>query len=149
MSRRDFPFWRTKSLTEMNREEWESLCDGCGKCCLEKLQDAETGQVYYTNVACDLLDIEACRCTSYAERLTVASHCLCLTPADLDRYFWLPMTCAYRLLHEGKALLWWHPLISGDPETVHAAGVSIRDKVIGARHVHPDDLEAYILDCDI
>ena len=125
------PFWRTKSLPEMNVEEWESLCDGCGRCCLVKLEDEDTGEVLYTDVACTLLDAEGCRCRSYPERHAKVPDCVGLTPEAAGELAWLPVTCAYRLLAEGKQLSWWHPLVSGDPETVHAAGISVRGGVAG------------------
>ncbi|MES1203431.1 MAG: YcgN family cysteine cluster protein [Pseudomonadota bacterium] len=122
------PFWKSKTLAEMSEAEWESLCDGCGKCCLIGLEDADTGEVYLTDVACDLLDSGACRCKDYPNRKTHVPDCVKLTPETVGELSWLPKTCAYRLVHEGQDLRWWHPLISGDPETVHAANVSVRGK---------------------
>jgi uncharacterized protein len=140
------PFWRTKSLAEMTREEWESLCDGCGKCCLIKLQDEDGDEVDYTDVACRLLDLGACRCTRYAERKELVPECVVLTPGKLDRLPWMPSTCAYRLLHEGKDLPWWHPLVSGDPEDVHRAGISVRGRVVPEARVAEEDLEDRIVE---
>ena len=121
------PFWRAKSLAEMSRQEWESLCDGCGKCCLIKLQDKDTEQVDYTDVTCHLLDTEACRCTDYAHRHARVPDCVRLSPERLGEIVtWMPSTCAYRLLAEGRALPDWHPLVSGDPDSVHRAGQSVR-----------------------
>lgn len=121
-------FWETKSLAEMSAEEWESLCDGCGKCCLIGLEDADTGEIYLTDVACKLLDGQSCRCSDYANRQQKVSDCVRLTPELVPTLGWLPKTCAYRLVSEGKPLKWWHPLLSGDPESVHAAGASVRGK---------------------
>jgi len=126
----DEPFWRRKRLSEMTAEEWESLCDGCAKCCLEKLEDMATGEVSYTEVACRLLDVGTCQCTNYAERQRLVATCVQLTPENVTDLYWLPGTCAYRLLAEGKDLPWWHPLVSGDPELVHRVGVSARGRAV-------------------
>lgn len=136
----DTPFWRRKKLAEMTREEWESLCDGCAKCCLIKLEDEDTGQVDYTDIACRLLDLGTCRCTNYPARSRLVPDCIVLTPAKTARFDWLPTTCAYRLIAEGKDLAWWHPLVSGDPETVHRAGISVRGRVVAeTRGDDPED----------
>jgi uncharacterized cysteine cluster protein YcgN (CxxCxxCC family) len=140
------PFWKSKSLAEMTKVEWESLCDGCGRCCLEKLEDEDTGQIYYTSVACRFLDIYRCRCTVYEQRTDSEPDCLYLTPENIKQISWLPVTCAYRRLAEGKDLEWWHPLVSGDADTVHEAHISVRGKVLSGKHVHADELEAYIVD---
>ena len=124
------PFWRRKTLAEMTRGEWESLCDGCAKCCLDKLQDEDTGEISYTEVACRLLDLGTCRCTDYANRKRFVPDCVVLTARTVTRLTWLPSTCAYRLISEGKDLEWWHPLVSGDPETVHRAGISVRGRAV-------------------
>ena len=124
------PFWRRKTLAEMTRSEWESLCDGCAKCCLDKLQDDDTGEISYTEVACRLLDLGTCRCTDYSNRTRFVPDCVVLTPRTVARLTWLPSSCAYRLISEGKDLEWWHPLVSGDPETVHRAGVSVRGRAV-------------------
>lgn len=133
------PFWKTKPLAAMSREEWESLCDGCGRCCLHKLREEETNALSFTNVACRLLDLETCRCSRYAERQRYVPDCVSLTPAALAEIDWLPPSCAYRLLAEGKELAWWHPLVSGDPETVHTAGVSVRGRAVSERRAGPLD----------
>lgn len=130
----------------MTPDQWESLCDGCAKCCLEKLEDEDTGAVLYTAVACAFLDIEQCRCARYDERFAIASNCLSLTPATVGQYHWLPDTCAYRRIAEGRDLESWHPLISGDRESVHTAGISIRHKVLSAGFVHSEDLDAYVIE---
>ena len=124
------PFWKQKSLSELSLDEWESLCDGCGKCCLHKLEDEDTDEIFYTNVACALLDIGTCRCTNYIERTFRVPDCVELTATNLTSLKWLPRTCAYRIIHEGKDLAWWHPLVSGDPDTVHRAKVSVKDQAI-------------------
>lgn len=134
------PFWKSKGLDEMSPDEWESLCDGCARCCLLKLEDVDTGEVSYTDVACRLLDLDSCRCTDYPERHRRVPDCLRVTPDLARNGGWLPSTCAYRLLAEGQDLPWWHPLVSGDPETVHEAGISVRHRVIHeTRRVDPED----------
>lgn len=142
-------FWKTKSLSEMSREEWESLCDGCGRCCLEKLEDADTGEVYYTSVTCPQLDIWDCRCLSYCNRSVIEPECILLTPDNLEQIAWMPITCAYRCLAEEKDLEWWHPLVSGRSESVHEAGISIRNKAISGVYVLPEQLDAYVIDADM
>jgi hypothetical protein len=127
------PFWLRKRLDQMTRAEWESLCDGCARCCLIKLQDADTDEVSYTDVACKLLDTQSCRCTKYFERSKLVPDCITLTPENLRDLPWMPSTCAYRLVAEGHDLYWWHPLVSGDPETVHLAGISVRHRCIPER----------------
>lgn len=119
------PFWRVKTLREMSEAEWESLCDGCGKCCLYKLEDEDTQEIFFTDVACRLLDIKRCRCSRYDRRSALMPDCVSLRH-DFAQWHWMPVTCAYRLLAQGGELPDWHPLVSGDPQSVHAAGVSIR-----------------------
>jgi uncharacterized protein len=123
------PFWKTTQLEDMSRREWESLCDGCGKCCLSKLEDEDTGQIVWTSVACRLFDAGKCACRDYTNRNIEVPDCVLLTPENVRTIPWLPKTCGYRLVAEGKDLFDWHPLISGSPDTVHKAGVSIRGKV--------------------
>ena len=133
-------FWQTTSLTEMTSGQWESLCDGCGQCCLIKFKDADTGELLRTGIACRYLDTQSCRCRIYERRLRRNQECSRLTPKNVKRLSWLPETCAYRRIAEGKPLPDWHPLISGDRESVHRAGVSVRGKVVSARHIRPEDL---------
>jgi uncharacterized cysteine cluster protein YcgN (CxxCxxCC family) len=141
------PFWRTKSLGAMSRQEWESLCDGCGKCCLIKLQDPDADEVDYTDVACHLLDTEACRCTDYPNRHRRVADCVRMSPDRLDEIMnWMPSTCAYRVLAEGRELPDWHPLVSGDPASVHRAGASVRRRVVSDSGFDEDGLVARIVD---
>lgn len=144
--KRDLPFWKTKTMEEMTREEWESLCDGCARCCLYKLEDEDTGGIYYTNVVCRLLDTKRCQCTAYNDRQTLMPTCLVLTPQMVRELNWMPTTCAYRLIAEGKDLEWWHPLVSGDPNTVHEAGISVRNRTIAESDVDMDNLEDYVVE---
>ena len=127
----ELPFWRAKPLEAMSPEEWESLCDGCGRCCLVKLEDEDTGEIAYTDVGCTLLDGDSCRCRDYPDRQARVPDCVRLTPQTVRGLSWLPPTCAYRLVAEGRDLYWWHPLVSGDPASVHAAGMSVRGRVAG------------------
>jgi uncharacterized cysteine cluster protein YcgN (CxxCxxCC family) len=133
------PFWKAKPLAAMSEAEWESLCDGCGRCCLVKLEDEDDGRIYFTDIGCRLLDGETCRCRDYPNRSTRVDDCVRLTPENLGELNWLPPTCAYRLLANGRDLYWWHPLVSGDPETVHAAGVSVRSRVSRDEDSLPED----------
>ena len=126
------PFWKTKTLAEMTREEWESLCDGCGRCCLHKLR-YDGGGLAFTNVACVLLDGATARCSDYTNRRRKVPDCVQLTPDDLKAIDWLPPSCGYRLVASGKELAWWHPLVSGDPQTVHSSGVSVAGRTISER----------------
>ncbi len=138
------PFWESVPLAEMDAEQWEALCDGCGKCCLHKLEDAHTGEVFVCNVACRLLDLATCRCRDYAQRKTRVPECTVLTPQRIDAFHWLPQTCAYRLLAEGRPLFSWHPLMSGDPESVRRAGIAVCDRVVS--ETEADDLQQHITD---
>jgi uncharacterized protein len=143
----EIPFWQRKSLDEMTDSEWESLCDGCGRCCLNKLEEeGNDADTYYTDVACRLLNGKTCRCRDYANRLDLVDDCVQLTPQSLKTINWLPPSCAYVLIAKGRDLYWWHPLVSGDAETVHAAGVSVRGRISGTEETVPDeDLEDHIV----
>ena len=123
------PFWKTKKMEDMTRREWESLCDGCGRCCLNKLEDSRTLKITFTKVACKLLDTESCRCSDYKNRQSKVPDCISLTPEVLPTMNCLPPTCAYHLVSKGKDLYWWHPLVSGNKKTVHEAGISVAGKV--------------------
>ncbi len=140
----ELPFWRRKTLDQLTTSEWESLCDGCARCCLNKLEDEETGVIEWTDVACRLLDGETCRCRDYTHRHRRVSDCLALTPHNVTRLSWLPPTCGYRLVAEGRDLYWWHPLVSGDPETVHTAGISVRGRTVSEADVPLEAFEDHI-----
>ena len=140
------PFWE-KPLETLDRGEWEALCDGCGKCCLHKIEDDVTGEVHPTNVACRLLDRETCRCSSYRTRRAFVPDCIRLTAGNVERYQWLPSTCAYRLRAEGKPLPEWHPLRTGDPESVHRAGMSVRGWTVS--ETDAGDLEHHMVDREL
>ncbi|CAN0604846.1 unnamed protein product [Ectocarpus sp. 12 AP-2014] len=139
-------FWETIPLADMSRSQWESLCDGCGRCCVHKLQNEFTQEIYYTSVACRLLDAQKCQCSRYHDRVSLVPDCVVLDARSIGKLSWLPATCAYRLLDEGKPLEDWHPLISGDPNSVHDAGMSVRGRVISEENVHDDDVENFIID---
>ena len=141
----DRTFWNTKSLEEMTPGEWESLCDGCGRCCLHKLEDIDSGLLFYTNVACRLLDENSCRCTNYPERVSLVSDCMLLSPDRQEQFDWLPLSCAYRRLANGQDLEDWHPLVSGDPESVRRAGISVHGKTVSEEDVRTEELEEHIV----
>ncbi|MGD8416291.1 MAG: YcgN family cysteine cluster protein [Pseudomonadales bacterium] len=138
-------FWEEKTLQEMTTEEWESLCDGCARCCMIKLEDEDSGAIHHTALVCHLLDTETCRCTRYPERHELVPDCIEFT-ADLAAALrWLPTTCAYRRVAQGLPLLPWHPLVSGRSESVHEAGISVRDRVIPENLVHEDEIEEHVV----
>ncbi|WP_208541498.1 MULTISPECIES: YcgN family cysteine cluster protein [Bartonella] len=140
---KEAPFWKVKKLEEMSIVEWESLCDGCGFCCLHKVEDENTGYIYTTSVACRLLDMETCQCQDYVHRKSIVPDCILLDIATVKKVHWLPKNCAYRLINEGKDLHWWHPLISGNRQTVHQAQFSAHGKI----EVYENELssdEAYL-----
>ncbi len=140
-------YWERKALKAMTPKEWEALCDGCGKCCLNKLEDDETGEVALTRIACRLLDDRTCRCAHYENRHQFVPDCITLSPDNIDQHaYWMPQTCAYRLLWEGKSLPDWHPLVSGTAETVHEAGVSVRDRTLSEFDIPEDDWEDHIIE---
>jgi uncharacterized protein len=138
------PFWKAKALRDMSKAEWESLCDGCGRCCLNKLEDEDTGEYLYTRAACKLLDLKTCQCTDYPNRAKVVPDCVQLTAKNVGELGWLPNTCAYRVLDEGKDLAWWHPLVSGRPETVAEAGITVTDVAYTEVGIKIDDLVDHI-----
>lgn len=139
-------FWDDKTLAEMTTEEWEALCDGCGRCCLMKLEDEDTGDIYVSDVRCQLLDGESCKCTDYPHRQARVPDCIKLTLDNVTKIDWIPVTCAYRRIAEGKGLAWWHPLVSGDPGTVVQVGVSVRGRTVSELEVKPGEWEEHVAD---
>jgi len=139
-------FWETKSLHEMSRQEWESLCDGCGHCCLIKLEDEDTDEVFVTNVACRLLDIKTCRCRDYEQRVEKVASCLILAPDKPEYFKYLPETCAYRCLAEGRPVPDWHPLLSQQINAACAVGVSVQAYAVSEEYIHPDQLSDHVID---
>lgn len=140
-------YWETVPLAKMTPAEWEALCDGCGKCCLNKIEYEDTGEVEYTRVACKLLDGETCRCTQYSIRREFVPDCVQISPKSLPKIaYWMPRTCAYRLLYEGASLPEWHPLLTGDPESTHQAGMSVRGWTVPEFEVDEDDWEDYVIE---
>jgi uncharacterized protein len=142
-------FWKQKKLQEMSEQEWEQLCDGCARCCLLKLEDADTGELYFTNVSCHLLNINKCSCNNYQNRKFLVPECLLVRNMALSEYQWLPETCAYRLLSEGRALPHWHPLLSGNKKSVRQAGATVSAFAMSEEHIHPDQLGEHIINLPI
>ena len=141
----DVPFWEHKTLEEMTREEWESLCDGCGRCCLVKIQDDDTDEIHLTRLSCRLLDVGSCRCRDYPNRHKQVPDCIAIDPEKVRSLSWLPSTCGYRRIEEGRGLAAWHPLVSGSPDTVHKAGISVRTWALSEARVNPDNIHRYII----
>jgi uncharacterized cysteine cluster protein YcgN (CxxCxxCC family) len=139
------PFWRRVPLAEMTQGEWESLCDGCARCCLNKLEDEDTGAIHWTDVACRLLDGDTCRCRDYPNRHARVPDCVALDAENVTTLSWLPPTCAYRLVAENRDLYWWHPLVSGDPDTVHAAGISVQGRTVSEKGLAFADWEKRVV----
>ncbi|MFK5913662.1 MAG: YcgN family cysteine cluster protein [Woeseiaceae bacterium] len=138
-------FWEEKQLSEMSQQEWESLCDGCGRCCLNKLEDEDTGEIYFTNVACKLFDLEKCRCSDYENRMNSMPDCMILSIDNHAALEVMPSTCAYSLLNQGKPLPEWHPLITGDKNSVSEAGFSVEGKVVSEEHIHYEQLPEHLI----
>lgn len=140
------PYWERLSLADMSHNQWEALCDGCGKCCLHKLEDEDSAELLFTTVACTLLDSHSCRCRDYSKRFQRVPDCVDIRQHDLDELRYMPSSCAYRLIHEGKPLAEWHPLVSGVASSVHAAQMSVRDRVVSEDDIDEDDWDLYIVD---
>ncbi|MCJ8323075.1 MAG: YcgN family cysteine cluster protein [Rhizobiales bacterium] len=138
-------FWKNTALKDLNDEQWESLCDGCGKCCLIKLEDEDSGEVVFTNMACKLLDVKTCKCSDYTNRAKFVPDCIKMTHENIGQYGWLPKTCAYRLIDEGKPLPDWHPLITGDPKTVVRAGASAMGRIVSEVGIDDEQAVNYIV----
>tara|TARA_R110001592_G_scaffold171325_1_gene409608 strand:- start:9350 stop:9811 length:462 start_codon:yes stop_codon:yes gene_type:complete len=142
-------FWESKKIQDFSQDEWESLCDGCGKCCLQKLQDEDTEEIHFTCISCQFLDEQSCRCKVYGNRFEHLPECLNLTKENLESTLpWLPNTCSYKLVYQEKSLPVWHHLISGNKETIHVLNLSVRDKVVSELDVDEDDWEDFIVDID-
>lgn len=139
------PFWEVKKLSAMSKEEWESVCDGCAKCCLHKLEDVETGLIHYTSVVCRYLDQKKCRCTVYDKRKRLVPNCIILKTGEIDDLYWMPASCAYRLLNEGKPLPAWHPLITGSRKAIIDTGNTVTGRVISEEFVHQEGLDEHIV----
>lgn len=144
----DEAFWESTPLNQLTAVQWELLCDGCARCCLQKLEDTQTGVVHYTRIACRLLDLSRCRCLAYGQRFELVPTCLALTPDTILQHKWLPTTCAYRLLAQGRPLPHWHPLISKDAAGIHTAGISVRDWALSENHVSENRFADYIIALD-
>ncbi len=138
-------FWRNRALEDFTAQQWELLCDGCGKCCLHKLEDEDSGEIFYTRVACQLLDHDSCRCDDYKHRLAQVASCIQVSPAMARSNNYLPDSCAYRLIAQGKDLPDWHPLHTGDPQSTVTAGHSVAGRVLDEQYVHPDGYEEHVI----
>lgn len=145
IAKRYQPYWETKTLSQMEEAEWESICDGCGKCCLQKLQDDETNEIYYTDLACQQLNIKSCQCKVYENRFDYVDSCVDLTPKHLDDFVWLPDTCSYKVLHETGKLPDWHPLLIGDHSKMLAQGLTVKDYAINENKVPEEDWETHVI----
>ncbi len=141
----ELPFWKTTSMFDMSASQWESLCDGCARCCLHKLEDEDSAEIVYTSVVCRYLEQDKCHCTQYEKRTVLVPDCVQLTPIGALDYKWLPKSCGYRTVAEGRDLAWWHPLVSGDANTVHTAGISVRGKCVSEEYIHPDSVEDQVI----
>jgi len=139
-------FWKTKPFEAMTLEEWEALCDGCAKCCLHKIEDIETGEVFFTDVACRLLDVNTCQCLHYEHRSDIVPDCVHLTPEKVQALTWLPKSCAYRRLAEGRDLAWWHPLVSGTQDTMISAGISVCGRVVSEMRIKMSRIMDHVVD---
>jgi uncharacterized protein len=140
------PFWMSKTLDEMTSVEWESLCDGCGRCCLNKIEDEDTNAIHLTKVACKLLDLRSCQCRDYPNRKTHVPDCIQIDPAQVRSLSWLPDSCGYRRVEERRGLDWWHPLVSGSADTVHEAGISLRGWAKSERNIKAENFMRYLID---
>jgi uncharacterized protein len=140
------PFWEVKSLNEMTPAEWEALCDGCGRCCLHKLEDIDSAEIYYTRVICRFFDLEQGRCTVYTERTHLVPTCLKLDAALITQLKWIPRTCAYRRLAESQGLADWHPLVCGNQRKMQHAGISVNRKVVSEADIDMDRLEDFVVE---
>lgn len=141
-------FWETKTLHQLTEDEWESLCDGCGRCCLQKILSEDEHLVRYTRVSCRLLDVDSCQCTNYWRRKSLVPECITLTADNIEEFDWLPDSCAYVRVKEKRGLAWWHPLVSGSQETVHEAGISMQGKALNETYIHADDFPSLIIEFD-
>ncbi len=145
MNAKDKPFWQVKSLDQMSPIEWESLCDRCGRCCLHKLENEDSGEIYFTDVACRYLDEDSCSCQDYYKRQSLVATCVVIKPDWGDRFYWLPDTCAYRLIYEKKGLPDWHPLVSGNKDSTHLAGMSVRGRTFRDNEVNEEQLIEHLI----
>jgi hypothetical protein len=149
ISRKEIPFWESKKIHELSQDEWEALCDGCGKCCLQKLQDEDTEELHFTCISCQFLDTYSCQCKVYENRFEHLPECLNLTKENLQTALpWLPSTCSYKLIYEQKPLPDWHHLVTENKNTIHILNLSVRDKVISELDVDEDDWEDFVVDID-